>query len=52
MDKIENVELAIEEVESNNVLADTGYRAILIKILVDKRTDLLTELANLKFQEE
>lgn len=49
MNKIEDVEFAIDEVDGNDVLAETGYTQILLNVLTDKRTELLSQLEELKF---
>lgn len=51
MNKIEDVELAMDEVEGNDVLAETGYTEICLKPLTDKHTELLSQLEELKFEE-
>lgn len=52
MGKIEDVELAMDEVQCNDVLVETGYEQTLFNILSDKRKELLQQLEELKFEEE
>ena len=47
MHAISDVEFAMEAVEANEVLAETGYTQILLDVLIDKRVDLLRKLEEL-----
>ena len=47
MHEIQDVEFAMEAVEANDVLAETGYTQMLLDVLIDKRADLLRKLEEL-----
>ena len=47
MHAIQDVEFAMEAVEANEVLAETGYAQMLLDVLINKRADLLRKLEEL-----